>query len=314
MKKQLITFFILFISFLGHSQLSSNDQVIYLDSLKRLGNVENYKYIRVTKEYMLNKRLYDVAIYYKSGKQEMRGTTSNKNSFILEGSCIYYYENGYKKKIANYTKNQLNGKQFEWYENGNIKSELEIIQDKKKKTETTRILQFWDENKVQKVIDGEGEYVEEDENGVVSKGLVKNYLKEGSWSGGSQEPTLNFIEYYSMGKLISGISTDSFQKQYNYTQIRINATPKKGMSDFYNYIRNSMKIPDQINGTLKGIVYLSFVIDTNGEIQDITPLNKDEFGVSNNAVKLISEYNEWLPSYFRGIPIKTGFTIPITLQ
>jgi hypothetical protein len=83
MKKQFITFFILFISFLGHSQLSSNDQVIYLDSLKRLGNVENYKYIRVTKEYMLNKRLYDVAIYYKSGKQEMRGTTSNKNSFIL---------------------------------------------------------------------------------------------------------------------------------------------------------------------------------------------------------------------------------------
>lgn len=77
MKKQISTLFLLLISFLGHSQINSNDQVVYLDSLKRIGTIENYKYLRIVKEYKLDKKLYDVAIYYKSGKLNMRGSTTD---------------------------------------------------------------------------------------------------------------------------------------------------------------------------------------------------------------------------------------------
>lgn len=314
MKNQFLFFLFLCNSFLGYTQIDSNDQVIYLDSLKRIGNVENYKYLRIIKDYNLSKNLYDVAVYYKSGKLEMRGTTSDKDNLKLEGSCVYYFENENRKKIANYTNNKLFGKQFEWYENGNIKLETETIQDPKSKTIITKIIQYWDKNNTQLVIDGEGEYIETDFGKTISKGRVKNAFKEGKWIGSSQKPKINFTEYYSEGILIDGISTDSLQLQHKYKEIKINAKPKKGMDLFYNYISSRMKIPMQRDTTLKGTVYLSLIIDATGKIKKINALNKDDFGVSENAIKTVSELDQWIPAYHRGIPIEMEYILPIMLK
>lgn len=315
MKKQISTLFLLLISFLGHSQINSNDQVVYLDSLKRIGTIENYKYLRIVKEYKLDKKLYDVAIYYKSGKLNMRGSTTDKDNLKLEGSCVYFFENGNRKKIANYIKNKPFGKEFEWYENGDVKLESEVIQDYKDNTEITRIIQYWDENKTQKVIDGEGEYTEkETDKKTFSKGRIKNYLKEGTWIGNSSKYKISFVETYNKGKLISGVSTDSLKFQRNYNQILINATPKKGIVFFLKYFGSQIKIPAQKNTILKGTIYLSFTIDKNGKLLNVKTLNKDNYGISDNALKLVSKFDEWLPGYYRGVPIKITNTFPITLK
>lgn len=315
MKNQITTLFLLFIPFLGHSQINSNDQVVYLDSLKRIGTIENYKYLRIVKEYKLDKKLYDVAIYYKSGKLNMRGSTTDKDNLKLEGSCVYFFENGNRKKIANYIKNKPSGKEFEWYENGDVKLESEVIQDYKDNTEITRIIQYWDENKTQKVIDGEGEYTEkETDKQTFSKGRIKNYLKEGTWIGNSSKYKISFLETYNKGKLISGVSTDSLKFQRNYNQILINATPKKGIDFFLKYFGSQIKIPAQKNTILKGTIYLSFTIDKNGKLLNVKTLNKDNYGISDNALKLISEFDEWLPGYYRGVPIQITNTFPITLK
>jgi hypothetical protein len=113
MKKQFITLFLLFISFLGYGQFSSNDEAIYLDSLGNLGNKENFKHIRIVKDFTLQKKLYEVSFFYRSGKIERKGTTSNKYYMNYEGPCIYFYENGNRKKIENYSENKILGKQFE---------------------------------------------------------------------------------------------------------------------------------------------------------------------------------------------------------
>ncbi len=317
MKKQISTLFLLLISFLGHSQMNSNDQVVYLDSLKRIGTIENYKYLRIVKEYKLDKKLYDVAIYYKSGKLNMRGSTTDKDNLKLEGSCVYFFENGNRKKIANYIKNKPFGKEFEWYENGDVKLESEVIQDYKDNTEITRIIQYWDENKTQKVIDGEGEYTEkekETDKQTFSKGRIKNYLKEGTWIGNSSKYKISFVETYNKGKLISGVSTDSLKFQRNYNQILINATPKKGIVFFLKYFGSQIKIPAQKNTILKGTIYLSFTIDKNGKLLNVKTLNKDNYGISDNALKLVSKFDEWLPGYYRGVPIQITNTFPITLK
>ncbi len=315
MKNQFITIFLLFISYLGHSQINSNDQVVYLDSLKRIGNSENYNYLRIVKDYNLKKKLYDVAIYYKSGKLNMRATTTDKDNLKLEGSCVYFFENGNRKKIANYLKNKPSGKQFEWYENGDIKLETEVIQDYKNNIEVTRIIQYWDENNIQQVIDGEGEYTEkETDKQTFSKGRIKNYLKEGTWIGNSSKYKMSFVETYNKGKFISGTSTDSLNFQHNYNQVLINATPKKGIVFFHKYFGSQIKIPAQKNTILKGTIYLSFTIDKNGKLLNVKTLNKDNYGISDNALKLVSEFDEWLPGYYRGIPIQITNTFPITLK
>jgi antitoxin component YwqK of YwqJK toxin-antitoxin module len=131
MKKQIITLFLLFISFFGHCQFGPNDDAVYLDSLNNIGNEENFKYIRVIKDFTQKKDLYDVSFYNRSGKLERRGNVTNKFLMTNEGLWIYFYENGNRKRIVNYSNKKINGKQFEWYENGHLRLESDVIYDKK---------------------------------------------------------------------------------------------------------------------------------------------------------------------------------------
>ena len=112
MKSQIILLFILLSSCFGNSQIGPNDQIVYLDSFKKICPKIDHNYYRVIKDYELVKDLYEVIIYFKSGKQEMRGFTSNKYNLNLNGNCMYYHENGNRKKMVNYYKNIEKGKQF----------------------------------------------------------------------------------------------------------------------------------------------------------------------------------------------------------
>lgn len=88
----------------------------------------------------------------------MEGTSENKEGDTKEGETTYYYKNGRKKSVTNYVKGRVNGKDLEWYDNGNKKLEGEYIEDKKKKrTAQHKINQFWDITGIQKVTDGNGE-------------------------------------------------------------------------------------------------------------------------------------------------------------
>lgn len=313
--KKLFSVILFFIFCSGFSQINSNDQVVYLDSLKRIGTLDNYQYLRVVKEYHLKKDRYDVAVYYKSGKIQMRATTTNKDILKLEGSAIYFFENGNRKKIVNYINNKPIGKEFEWYENGKIKSEIENLQGDQVGSEITKIIQYWDENNIQHVVDGEGEYTEKEENySAISKGSVKNNLKEGVWIGNSSRYKINFTEKFINGRLISGKSIDSLGNEINYDKIIVEPIPKKGMQHFYNHISKSFRIPNYINNTVHGTLYFTFTIKKNGKIGDISVLNKDEFGLSEIAIKIIKNYKEWSIGYFRGIPIDQSFYLPITLK
>ena len=51
----------------------------------------------------------------------MEGTSKTKEGYPKEGELTYYYENGNKKSVSNYTKGRAYGKDFGWYENGNKK-------------------------------------------------------------------------------------------------------------------------------------------------------------------------------------------------
>ena len=228
---------------------------------------------------------------------------------------MYYHENGNRKKMVNYSKNIEKGKQFEWYENGNIKSEIEIIQKPWLKTKKIKVLQFWDENKVAKVINGEGEYIEtNEESKTISKGIIKNYLKEGKWVGTSEFPRISFVEYYSKGNFCSGVSVDSNQKTNEYFEIQTNCVPKKGMDDLYKFVANNIKLPKNNTITYRGSIFVSMIIGADGKIKEINTGNKDEFGISNNLISILSKYDEWIPTYKRGIPIDYGISFPLNLS
>jgi antitoxin component YwqK of YwqJK toxin-antitoxin module len=320
MKKQIAILFLFFISFLGHSQFGPNDEAVYLDSLENLGTEENFKHIRIVKDFTLQKELYEVSFFYRSGKIEMRGTTKNKSWMTYEGPCVYFYENGNRKKIINYFNSQILGKQFEWYENGNVKLESEIVLDKKTNNTITKIVNYWNSNNEQKVIDGEGEYEETETytmankkpQVIFSKGTIKNFLKEGTWIGNSPQDKYNFTEEYTNGKLISGKIVDNEGVETTYTDVEIKPTPVKGMWHFYDFIARNYETP-KVEG-LQGKVYVTFIVEKDGNISDIKVIRDIGYGTGAEAIRVLSKYGYWLPGKQRGVPVRVMYSLPITIH
>lgn len=320
MKKSFLNLLLFFSSLIGHSQIGPNDDAVYLDSLENIGTEDNFKFIRVVKDFTQEKELYEVSFFYRSGKIERKGTTSNKFFMTYEGPCVYYFENGNRKKIVNYVKNQILGKQFEWYENGNIKSEKEIVLDNNTKSYITNIIHYWNSKNEQKVINGEGEYEEIEEislnskekNSIKSIGTIKNYVKDGEWNTSYSYNKQSTKESYRNGIFISGITIDENGKEQAYSILEEKPQPRNGMADFYNFIGKNFKTPDVVG--LKGVIYLTFIIERDGKITDIKIIKDIGFGTGAEAIRVLSKYGHWLPGKQRGVPVRVMYSLPITIQ
>jgi antitoxin component YwqK of YwqJK toxin-antitoxin module len=218
MKKNIFLLLYILFSVSLSAQINMMSKKIYLDSLNREATPENYSYTRVITNYSQKSMRYVVTDFYKNGRKKMTGSSLNKDVLIKDGEFIYYYKNTSKEAVVNYSENHKVGKEFNWYENKDIKSEKENYWNPKTKTTQTRILNFWTKNKEQTVIDGNGEYEDTIES-VTEKGAIKNGLKQGEWTGTDALLKITYIENYDKGILISGVSTDENNVKNSYSSL-----------------------------------------------------------------------------------------------
>jgi antitoxin component YwqK of YwqJK toxin-antitoxin module len=240
-----------------------------LDSLHFPTNKNDYKYIRVVENYKDQPNLFLFTEYYRSKTVSMKAISTSKDKPKFEGPRIDYYENGNIKQESNYVDNKLSGKQIDWYENNIKKSEKEIVWNSKTKDYSAKILQFWNKEGQQTVVDGNGQFEDSDEK-LHEKGELKNGLKQGIWDGKNLKEKFSFTEIYNEGAFISGISTDENNTKYPYKEQMEKPTPAKGMSDFYSHIGRNYRAPE-VQG-LKGKIYTTFVVDKDGSITNIRVL------------------------------------------
>lgn len=289
----------------------NKNKVFHLDSLHNFTTEQDYKYTRIIEDYNFKKDSYAVTEYYLSGKISMSAVTKNKNSLKFEGLHVDYYENGNKKQESTYIDNKLIGKQLQWYENGDKKSEKEISWDAKNKISTVNILQFWNKEGQQTVIDGNGQYEITDGNNY-EKGEIKDGKKHGLWIGKNLKEKISYSEIYKNGNLTSGISSDENNNKFPYKKIIEKPTPAKGMDDFYIFIGKNLRTPQ--NGNIDGRILTKFIINKNGDIKDIEIIKSLREDLDKQAIKLISQYGSWIPGKKRGIPTIETFTFPISVK
>ena len=322
MKNKLYIIALLFTTIFSFAQAPKIVSVkIFLDSLKNETSEANHKYYRIIRDYNADKALYEFSEYYKSGKIALRGATKDRDKIKLDGNSMSYYENGSKKTMSNYTDSYLTGKQFQWYENGEMQVEKEFTFDPIKKESIESVLQYWTENKIQTVLDGNGIYDNQsdlnksDDRGINffgEKGEIKNGFRNGVWTGKSLKLKITFVENYENGKLISGISTDENGKEYNYLEVMQRPRTKNGMGSFYKYIGQNYNTPN-VQG-LQGQVYITFVVDKEGKLIEPKVLRDIGYGTGQEAIRIINKASNWIPGKIRGIPIRTMYSLPITIQ
>lgn len=210
------------------AQINMVSKKIFLDSLNRETTPENYSYTRVITNYSQKSVRYVVTDFYKNGRKKMTGATLDRDNLKKDGEFIFYYKNGAKESVVNYSEDHKSGKEINWYENQTKKSEKQNVWDSKTKKSQTLILNCWNEDKTQTVTDGNGDYQETD-GFITQKGEIKNGLKQGVWHGNDLSKNISFTDNYDKGILISGFSIDENNIKTSYSSLSEKQSGKKVM-------------------------------------------------------------------------------------
>ena len=117
------------------------------------------------------------------------------------------------------------------------------------------------------------------------------------------------------GKLISGVSTESDGTKNEYTALEVKPEPKKGLKDFYKFISNHFTPTDlAYKNKVKGKIMLEFIVDKTGKITDIKVIKGLGYGLDQEAIRVLSIYEDWYPALQKGRHVRCRYTIPISLD
>lgn len=152
---------------------------------------------------------------------------------------------------------------------------------------------FWDSTGVQTVINGNGNLTE------YSNGAVF------------------YRETYVNRHLIKGIRYDNDGKEWNYETDR-EKMPEfpGGIQAMYAFMSNHTRFPKEARrNNVRGKVYVSFVIGSDGIVKDATTLGERlGHGCEEEAMRVVSMMPQWSPGVQRGKPVPVRFQLSFTFN
>ena len=90
-----------------------------------------------------------------------------------------------------------------------------------------------------------------------------------------------------------------------------------GIDSLNRWMFKNLKYPQtELNNSIKGTVFLSFVVGVDGSISDIIIFKGTNPSFDNEALRLITLMPNWIPGKCNGtiVPVKMNFPIKFSLQ
>jgi len=259
----------------------------------------------------VDKNLYIVQEFYKSGKPKKYATSINRDIFLrLEGSSISFFENGHRKEIANYSNGKLKGEVTKYYPNGKLYS----VEKFDGEEEDHRYIECHDSLGNVLATDGHGKWVffdiDQKKNNI--SGSIINGLENGEWSG-SIGDTVKFSCLMKKNHVVSGTGYDKTGKAYPFTQMKVEPAFKRGLNDFYSYIQENMVIAARKKQNfLGGRVDITFVVNSDGKLCSLKVLNAPNKTLGEMVYNVVKSSPPWKPGKILGIPTQFRYTIPVS--
>lgn len=87
---------------------------------------------------------------------------------------------------------------------------------------------------------------------------------------------------------------------------------KDGMDALMDYLGRKMRYPRPAQAAgIEGTVVVTFVVDRNGEINDVKVLKGLGFGIDEEAIRVVQGMPRWSPGMQNGKPVAVRFTLPV---
>lgn len=88
-----------------------------------------------------------------------------------------------------------------------------------------------------------------------------------------------------------------------------------GMAKMYEYLQKNAKYPDmEFDAGIQGKVYVEFVVDKDGSVEDVKIRRGVSAGLDKEALRAVKSMPKWSPGKMNGKPVKCRFTIPVDFK
>jgi len=84
---------------------------------------------------------------------------------------------------------------------------------------------------------------------------------------------------------------------------------------FRNWVNKRTRYPEEaITNKIRGTVFLTFIVEKDGTVSNVTVIKGVHPLLDDEAVKAIASSPKWAPGLQRGQPVRVRFQIPLTFQ
>lgn len=115
------------------------------------------------------------------------------------------------------------------------------------------------------------------------------------------------------GKAIT--DSDPENKVYDFVSIETQPGFPGGMHKLYAYLKSAIKYPaEALENNVQGKVFLSFIVEKDGSLNDIKVERKLGSGTDEEAVRVLKASPKWIPGTQNGKPVRVKYNIPISFN
>lgn len=88
-----------------------------------------------------------------------------------------------------------------------------------------------------------------------------------------------------------------------------------GLTEFRNWVFKRTRYPEEaIINKIRGTVFLTFIVEKDGSVSNVTVVKGAHPLLDEEAVKAISDSPKWAPGLQRGLPVRVRFQIPLDFR
>ena len=96
---------------------------------------------------------------------------------------------------------------------------------------------------------------------------------------------------------------------FKFDEVQIKPEFPGGIESFYRFIIKNYHLP--VSAEYTGKVYLTFVIELDGTIDDIKILKSPGLETEKEAIRVLKKSPKWIPGKNDGVNVRTIFSLPI---
>ncbi|TSD66538.1 energy transducer TonB [Inquilinus sp. KBS0705] len=97
--------------------------------------------------------------------------------------------------------------------------------------------------------------------------------------------------------------------------LQVMPEPDGGAAGWAKFLSRNLRFPAQAqDANVGGRVLISFVIEKDGRLSDLTVINKAGYGMDEEALRVLKLAKPWKPGMQNGQPVRVRYTIPMNFQ